>query len=268
VPELTDAERALLPEGWRWAKVRQIGFDPEDAVQVGPMSMRSRDFVEQDGVPVLNVGCVQWGYFDESKLNHLPEAIATGFERYRLQSGDVLFTRSGTVGRSSVAGPREDGWLMTFHLLRVRPNPRVCNSEYLRIVFEGAAHIRRQTRDASIGTTRAGFNTNLLADLDIPLPPLAIQERIVAEVERRLSLIGSLATIVEKGIKRTDRLRQSVLKRAFEGRLVPQDPDDGPASVLFERIRAEREKAPLAGERLPRRRQAALQPSLLGRRSQ
>src|SRR4029077_8471937 len=59
VPELTDRERQALPEGWAWTKVSQLGFGPEDAVQVGPMSMRSADF-EDRGVPVMNVGCVQW----------------------------------------------------------------------------------------------------------------------------------------------------------------------------------------------------------------
>ncbi len=221
VPQLTLEELSKLPEGWAWAQVRQLGFDPEDAVQVGPMSMRSRDFREA-GVPVLNVGCVQWGRFDATKLNYLPEKIAENFSRYRIQTGDVLFTRSGTVGRCAVAKAHQRNWLMTFHLLRARPNPNCCLPEYLRAVFEGAVHIRRQTKEASIGTTRAGFNTNLLADLDIPLPPIAEQQRIVTEVERRLSVIEELEATVEANLTRADRLRQSVLGQAFSGELFGQ----------------------------------------------
>jgi type I restriction enzyme S subunit len=242
VPDLTDEERQTLPAGWSWAKVRALGSDPEDTVQVGPMSMRSQDFAES-GVPVLNVGCVRWGTFDETKLDFMPSHKALAFSRYRIQPGDVLFTRSGTVGRCAVARPHQADWLMTFHLLRARPDQAKCLPEYLRIVFEGAGHIRRQTREASIGTTRAGFNTNLLADLAVPLPPLPEQHRIVAEVERRLSVLDELEATVAANLKRAERLRQAVLKRAFEGKLVPQDPADEPGSALLDRIGAERDGA-------------------------
>lgn len=239
VPELTDDERSRLPEGWAWAKVRELGSDPDEVVQVGPMSMRSQDFAAA-GTPVLNVGCVQWGHFDEAKLNFLPPSKAKEFARYEILPGDVMFTRSGTVGRCAVAQPHQTRWLMTFHLLRARPLPEVCLPEYLRIVFEGAGHIRRQTREASIGTTRAGFNTTLLADLAVPLPPLHEQRRIVAVAEGQITNVSELETEALGTLRRADRLRQSILKRAFEGNLVPQNPNDEPASVLLERIRAER----------------------------
>jgi type I restriction enzyme, S subunit len=207
------------------------------------MSMKSSEF-ESSGVPVLNVGCVQWDRFVESKLDHLPPDRASRFERYRLRQGDVLFTRSGTVGRCAVVQPHQDGWLMTFHLLRVRPDPQLCRPEFLRMFLEGAGHIRRQTREASIGATRAGFNTNLLGNLDIALPPLSEQETILEIVAEKLGLVDVAELLIEANLKRSSRLRQSILKRAFEGKLVPQDPNDEPASVLLERIKAGQDRHP------------------------
>ena len=79
--------------------------------------------------------------------------------------------------------------------------------------------------------------------LAVPLPPLSEQEEVVREVARRLSVIREVEAEVEANLKRAARLRQSILKRTFEGRLVPQDPSDEPASELLERIRAERERS-------------------------
>jgi type I restriction enzyme S subunit len=79
-----------------------------------------------------------------------------------------------------------------------------------------------------------------LQALTIPLPPLAEQEQIVAEVERRLSVLAEMEAQVGADLKRAERLRQSILKQAFAGKLVAQDPEDEPAGVLLERVRGQR----------------------------
>jgi type I restriction enzyme S subunit len=89
-------------------------------------------------------------------------------------------------------------------------------------------------------TGRRKLTQKALMEAPYVLPPLAEQEAIVAEVEDRLSVIAALEATVEANLKRAERLRQSILERAFSGRLVPQDPNDEPASVLLKRIRQER----------------------------
>ena len=110
-------------------------------------------------------------------------------------------------------------------------------------------------------TAQKNINLQVLSELVVPLPPLAEQRRIVAEVERRLSVIQQAEAAVEASLHRAERLRQSILKRAFSGQLAPQDPDDEPASVLLERIRAQREAEQAAAsatrKRPPRRKQTA-----------
>lgn len=92
-------------------------------------------------------------------------------------------------------------------------------------------------------TNLASISMTLLVGLPVPLPPLVEQQRIVAEVERHLSIIQAAENVVGANLKRAERLRQAILQRAFQGKLVSQDPTDEPASVLLERIRADREKA-------------------------
>ena len=108
------------------------------------------------------------------------------------------------------------------------------------------------------GSTIRHLTGESLQRVPIPLPPLAEQRRIVAEVERRLSVVQQAEAAVDAGLVRAERLRQSILKLAFSGKLVPQDPDDEPASVLLERIRAEREadEAAAKAKNKPRRRRS------------
>jgi type I restriction enzyme S subunit len=218
--------------------------------------MQSRDF-EERGVPVLNVGCVQWGKFDESKLDYLPMHKASAFERYRILPDDLLFTRSGTVGRCAIATARQHGYLMTFHLLRVRPTRMKCLPKYLQFVFQGATHIQRQTTEAAIGSTRAGFNTNLLANLDVPLPPLVEQEEIVRCVEALFRFADQIEARYQNAQAFVDKLTQSILAKAFRGELVPTEAELAhrggrnyePASVPVERTREERCELPIAPRR-------------------
>lgn len=86
---------------------------------------------------------------------------------------------------------------------------------------------------------RPNLNAPTIERLEIPLPPFAEQKRIVSEAERQVSGIDQFAEAVEANLRRSDRLRHMILRSAFEGRLVPQDPSDEPTSVLLERIRKE-----------------------------
>ena len=96
------------------------------------------------------------------------------------------------------------------------------------------------TRRAGSGNNQPALNKKRVQSIPLPLPPLEDQHRIVAEVDRRLSLADAADRAVSAGLGKAKRLRQAILKRAFEGKLVPQDPNDEPARVLLERIRTAR----------------------------
>ena len=134
-------------------------------------------------------------------------------------------------------------------VIRIRP-PREL-SQYLLIVFKNF-YFNGVFSEIAGGVGINHLGAEKFSIVRIPVPPLAEQRRIVAEVERRLSVIEELEAFVNANLKRAERLRQSILKRAFEGKLVPQDRNDEPASVLLGRIRAER-KATGEGDASPER---------------
>jgi type I restriction enzyme S subunit len=90
---------------------------------------------------------------------------------------------------------------------------------------------------SNAAVNQSNFNASRTAQVTIALPPLAEQYRVVEEVERRLSLADEAETQIETNHRRTERLRQSILGRAFEGKLIEQNASDEPASLLLERIR-------------------------------
>jgi type I restriction enzyme S subunit len=110
-----------------------------------------------------------------------------------------------------------------------------------------------QIQKAKVGVGQPNVNAQLLSRLLIPLSPLPEQHQIVAEIERRLSVADQLEKVVEQSLKQAERLRQSILKQAFEGKLVPQDPTDEPAEKLLERIKKEKESKGLAKQKSGKR---------------
>jgi len=130
------------------------------------------------------------------------------------------------------------------HLVRFRSSACVLPA-FALIVFRAYLHSHRFRRIARWTTNIAHLGAGRFAGLEFPLPPYAEQHRIVAEVERRLSLIDELETAISANLKRADRLRQSILKRAFEGKLVPQDPADESAEALLVRIERRNKPATL-----------------------
>jgi type I restriction enzyme S subunit len=234
-----------LPEGWVWATVEQLGTLGEQAVLTGPFgtNLRREDF-QSEGVPILTIGCLTDDGIDLHRAQFISPVKAAELARYRLQPGDLLFSRMASVGRAGFVGEAEAGYLFNYHIMRLRLAPTALLPGYYLAFVRGSGTVGSYVESINHGATRDGINTNQLLRMPVALPPLAEQRRIVMEVERRLSVTQAAEQVVAANLKRAERLRQAVLKRAFEGKLAPQDPDDEPASVLLERIRAGRETSP------------------------
>jgi type I restriction enzyme, S subunit len=192
-------------------------------------------------VPYLRVANVQRGHLD---LDHIKLIEATEDEilSLRLIPGDVLLNEGGDrdkLGRGWIWEGQIEACIHQNHVFRVRLDPALATPKF---VSHYANHFGQRYffQEGKQTTNLASINMRKLSALPIPTPPVAEQERLIAEFEDQLSLVDDFDKTVDASLARSSRLRQSILKSAYEGKLVPQDPNDEPASVLLERIRATR----------------------------
>jgi type I restriction enzyme, S subunit len=211
------AKLGILPEGWVWAVLDALadikGGITKDQGRKHSAPVRS--------VPYLRVANVQRGYID---LTEVKEIVTTEDEiqQLALKPGDVLFNEGGDrdkLGRGWIWNGELPECIHQNHVFRARLyvaelSPKLvswyANTFGQRFFFDEGKHT----------TNLASISMSKLKGLPVPIPPLAEQTRIVAEVERRLSVVEELEGAVNANLQRATRLRQSILQRAFEGNLL------------------------------------------------
>jgi type I restriction enzyme S subunit len=163
-----------------------------------------------------------------------------------VREGDLIVCEGGEPGRAAIWDKPGKPIVIQKALHRVRPAVGI-SPWYLayRLAADASTGVLEKY---FTGSTIKHFTGQSLRSYVFPLPPASEQRRIVAEVKQRLSVAREMEKAVEQSLKRAERLRQSILKRAFEGELVPQDPSDEPASVLLERIKAEKARQEREGK--------------------
>jgi len=208
------------PDHWRWATISDVGDKERDTVQTGPFGaqLSSSEFTHE-GVPVLAIGNVQWGYLDTEDLKHVSEAKADQLSRYRVKAGDILFARMGTVGRSCVVPEFAENWLISYHLIRIAVDRSVCNPQFVFYALRGSPSVLETIEEKTRGSTRAGVNSTILRQLKFPFPPLDEQRRIVTYLDDLQAQVDGLAALQDATQAELNALLPSVLHRAFRGEL-------------------------------------------------
>jgi type I restriction enzyme S subunit len=244
-----------LPEGWVGGSLEQVS-EIQGGIQKQPKRAPA-----QNAFPYLRVANVLRGSLELGEVHEI-ELFPGELDKLRLISGDLLIVEGNgspsQIGRMAVWKGEIDDCVHQNHIIRARVYPGVEGS-FIESFWNSTMGSSLVLNVASSTSGLYTLSVSKVSDIPVPLPPLAEQRRIVAEVERRLSVIQQAEAAVEASLQRAERLRQSILKRAFAGELVPQDPDDEPASVLLERIRAQREAEPAAAsasKKRPARRRA------------
>ena len=235
-----------LPEGWVEATVADIagsiryGYTASASKEpVGPRMLRITDI--QDGR--VNWKGVPYCKIENEKLDD-----------FRLSPGNIVFARTGgTVGKSFIIRRVPEDAVFASYLIRISANRNML-PEYLYWFFQSGSYWEQ------IGLKKGGLQGNVnataLSALELPIAPLEEQCQIVAEIERVFSEADRLESAIDDGLAKVETLRQSILKSAFSGRLVPQNPADEPAAALLTRIRRAAPKPGKTGRKKPKRAKA------------
>ena len=222
-----------LPEGWAWARLNQI-YNFIDYRGATPNKISS-------GVPLITAKNVKSGYIDYTIDEYISEEeYWDRQQRGTSRLGDVLFTTEAPLGNAAIAdiekfsaGQR----LITFqHYGSCVLNNHTFLYFILSDFFQDQLHTRKT------GSTVAGIKASILKTLLLPIPPIAEQDKIGEKCENLLALIEEITNSKQSIISAIPKTKAKILDLAIRGKLVPQDPNDEPASVLLERIRAEKEE--------------------------
>lgn len=203
-----------LPEGWTWASLEQLLGLMRNGISAKPDA--------ETGLPMLRISAVRALSVNLSEVRYL-NAEANDYLDYVLSDGDLLFTRYNgnpdLVGICGVVPPLALPLVHPDKLIRCKLVSLGAKPDFVATMANVGASRDYLAKRIRTTAGQAGISGVDLKGLPIPLAPLAEQTRIVAEVERRLSVVEELEAVVTANLHRASRLRQSVLQKAFRGEL-------------------------------------------------
>lgn len=254
-PDIEPAEELLnkdkrepenLPKGWYSVLVGSVISN----IKYGTSKKSTYD---SKGVPILRIPNISEEGINISNLKYA-ELNDREYKSLSLGLGDILLIRSNgsvsLVGKTAIVSESEVGFAYAGYLIRLRPNPKKIIPNYLNMLFS-SYEVRLQIELPARSTSGVNnINSEEVKSITIPLPSLAEQKEIVRRVESLFQKCDQIEARYQKARAYTDKLTQAILAKAFRGELVPQDPNDEPAEVLLERIKAE--KAATQPQKKPR----------------
>ena len=241
LPPLHTSDLPELPDGWGYFTLDYLVSSDKNSIRRGPFgSAIKKDFFVSYGYKVYEQGNVIYNDFDRGSY-FIDDNKFQELKSFEIKAGDVLMSCSGTVGKLAVVPERIQPGVINQALLKITLETQVIDTRYFVYLF-GA-----RIDEIMLENTRGSAMVNISSVTDLrrvpfPVAPLREQNRIVEETERYLSVADEIEKTVDQSLRQAERLRQSILKHAFEGKLAPQDPNDEPAEKLLERIKQERAK--------------------------
>jgi len=224
-----------LPGKWVWASLDQLA-----EIQGGIQKQPARAPVSNK-YPFLRVANVARGYLMLEDVHEI-ELFDGELERVGLLENDVLIVEGNgsksEIGRCAVWDGSIANTVHQNHLIRARPV--VMRGRFLEAWINSHTGIKKLTDLAATTSGLYTLSVGKISRIPVPVAPIGEQEQVVQELSVRLGELARMSDAIGLSLKRAAAQRQNILRAAFTGQLVPQDPADEPASALLARIRAER----------------------------
>lgn len=240
LPPIDASSLPTLPKVWVWARVGEV-------IQIIDYRGRTPPY-SNEGIPHLRSANIKSGKVVWENLRYVSEGTYLKYMTRGLPGKkDLLFTTEAPLGE--VAFAPDCKFSIAQRMMLLRPDQTVFEPEYLKYLIM-SSHFQGRLSGKGTGTTVSGVSSRNFKPLELPIPSMPEQLKIIEEIEYHLSISDSAEKIVDTGLKQAERLRQSILKKAFEGRLAPQDPNDEPAKTLLERITSQKAKAEVSNNKV------------------
>ena len=201
-----------LPEGWEWVKLDDVCR----SVEYGSSAKSAKT----GKVPVLRMGNIQNGRFDYSDLVYTSDE--NEINKYLLKKDDVLFNRTNSaelVGKTAIYKDERPA-IFAGYLIRIHRDEALLDANFLTYYLNTEAARAYGNTVRSFGVNQSNINGTKLKTYPLPLPPLQEQHRIVQEIEAKLSVCEEIERTLAQSLQQAEGLRQSILKKAFEGKLI------------------------------------------------
>ena len=175
-----EVKQKALPTGWREVRLNNVA-----SVKTGPFGaqLHQHDYVQSNGTPIITVEHLSERGLIHKNLPLVSDHDKERLNQYLIQEGDIVFSRVGSVDRSTLVSKDEDGWLFSGRLLRVRPKKSDVHSSYLNYFFH-AQKFRHHMQSIAVGGTMPSINTSILSNVIIHLPPMNEQKAIASLLEK------------------------------------------------------------------------------------
>ena len=223
-----------VPEGWCWSRLQSITSILTDGTHKTPQ-------YSDAGYIFLSSKNVTSGKIDWDNIMYIPETLHRElYTRLAPKAGDILLAKNGTTGVAAIVD-REEVFDIYVSLALIRIVHNIVNPLYVLRAIESSS-IQDHFNSSLKGIGVPNLHLEHIRKTLIPIPPCAEQDRIILRADTLIPLVEQIATDEKELQRLISETKTKILDLAIRGKLVPQNPDDEPASVLLERIRAEKEE--------------------------
>lgn len=212
-----------LPDEWTWASPDQLSAGQPYALAIGPFgsNLKVSDYTTS-GVPLIFVRNIRSETFGGNNAVFVSERKAEELKSHQTSGGDILITKMGAPPGDACLYPEaRSRAVITADCIKLRLSPLLSDKHFFVHAINSQV-VKPQIIDITKGVAQMKVSLARFSRIAIPLPPLAEQSQIVAEIERRLSVIDKLEAAVQANLTRAERLRQSILQKAFSGKLASE----------------------------------------------